>query len=71
VEAIRNPMAWESIAPDVWRHRDSCNVHAVRVGAGIIRDDVLVESWDGSRKKIDRTNPRIEVRLEYSNTFLL
>jgi Holliday junction resolvase RusA-like endonuclease len=31
--------------------------------AGIIINDRQIESWDGSRKLIDRTNPRVEIEL--------
>lgn len=30
---------------------------------GFIADDGLIESWDGTRKLIDRENPRIEVEI--------
>jgi hypothetical protein len=36
----------------------------VRVGAGIIRDDSQIESWDGSRRMHDKMRPRIEVTVE-------
>lgn len=32
-----------------------------RNGAGVIRDDRQVVSWDGSRLDVDRSRPRIEV----------
>jgi len=35
-----------------------------RNGAGIIRDDAQIESWDGSRRHIDRTAPRIEIVIQ-------
>jgi len=31
--------------------------------AGIIPNDSLIESWDGSRKLIDRKNPRVELEI--------
>lgn len=34
-----------------------------RNGAGIIADDSQIESWDGTRRAIDRTAPRIEVTI--------
>jgi hypothetical protein len=34
-----------------------------RNGAGIIRDDVQIVSWDGSRLRKDAANPRIEVTI--------
>lgn len=33
-------------------------------GAGIIVNDKQIESWDGSRKLIDRANPRVEIFIE-------
>lgn len=36
----------------------------VRKGAGIIRDDVQIRSWDGSRLAKDAARPRIEVAIE-------
>lgn len=35
-----------------------------RDGAGVIRDDVQIVSWDGSRLMKDAANPRIEVAIE-------
>lgn len=29
--------------------------------AGIITDDKIIEDWDGSRRLIDRSNPRVEI----------
>lgn len=40
------------------------NGKTVRVGAGIIRDDSQIESWDGSRRMHDKLRPRIEVTVE-------
>lgn len=37
-----------------------------RSGAGIIADDALIASFDGSRLAKDATNPRIEVTIEVS-----
>ena len=34
-----------------------------RNGAGIIVDDKQVDNWDGTRRRIDRANPRIEVEI--------
>lgn len=34
-----------------------------RDGAGIILDDKNIASWDGSRVRIDRQNPRIEIEI--------
>jgi hypothetical protein len=34
-----------------------------RNGAGIIRDDAQIESWDGSRRAKDAESPRIEVTI--------
>jgi hypothetical protein len=34
-----------------------------RDGAGIIVDDKNIASWDGSRVRIDRQNPRIEIEI--------
>ena len=34
-----------------------------RNGAGIIRDDAQIDSWDGSRRAKDAANPRIEVTI--------
>lgn len=34
-----------------------------RNGAGIITDDRFIDSWDGSRRLLDRANPRIEVTI--------
>ena len=34
-----------------------------RDGAGIITDDKNIASWDGSRVRIDRQNPRIEIEI--------
>jgi Holliday junction resolvase RusA-like endonuclease len=31
--------------------------------AGVILNDRQIESWDGSRKLIDKTNPRVEIEL--------
>jgi hypothetical protein len=31
--------------------------------AGIIQNDKLIEDWDGSRRKVDKGNPRVEVYL--------
>lgn len=31
--------------------------------AGVIKNDSQIESWDGSRKLIDRKNPRVELTL--------
>jgi Holliday junction resolvase RusA-like endonuclease len=39
-----------------------------RDGAGIIEDDSQIFSWDGTRQKIDRTNPRIEVVITAGET---
>ncbi len=36
----------------------------VRQGAGIIRDDAQIVSWDGSRLLKDAACPRVEVRIE-------
>ena len=30
---------------------------------GVVRDDVLIEQWDGSRLRVDRLNPRVELVL--------
>ncbi|MFM7321742.1 MAG: MBL fold metallo-hydrolase [Armatimonadota bacterium] len=38
-------MSWETIAPDVWRHRDSCNVHAVRTAGGMLVVDAGTGAW--------------------------
>jgi hypothetical protein len=35
----------------------------VRKGAGIIRDDVQIKSWDGSRLAKDSVRPRIELEI--------
>lgn len=35
-----------------------------RKGAGVIRDDVQIVSWDGSRLMKDADNPRIEVTIQ-------
>jgi len=40
------------------------NGKTVRVGAGIIRDDSQIESWDGTRRMHDKLRPRIEVTVE-------
>jgi len=32
--------------------------------AGVIKNDKQIESWDGSRKLIDRENPRVEIEIE-------
>lgn len=34
-----------------------------RKGIGIIRDDVQIKSWDGTRLLVDRENPRIEIEI--------
>jgi hypothetical protein len=34
-----------------------------RNGAGIIKDDAQIDSWDGSRRAKDADNPRIEVTI--------
>ena len=34
-----------------------------RNGAGIIKDDAQIDSWDGSRRAKDAANPRIEVTI--------
>lgn len=34
-----------------------------RDGAGLITDDKMIASWDGSRVRIDRQNPRIEIEI--------
>ena len=39
------------------------NGRTTRNGAGIIKDDVQVVNWDGSRLKKDALQPRIEVAL--------
>jgi Holliday junction resolvase RusA-like endonuclease len=31
--------------------------------AGVIKNDNQIESWDGSRKLIDRINPRVEIEI--------
>lgn len=36
--------------------------------AGIVEDDSLIVSWDGSRLRKDSTNPRIEVVLEQAES---
>jgi hypothetical protein len=36
----------------------------IRQGAGIIRDDAQIVSWDGSRLLKDAARPRIEVQIE-------
>lgn len=30
---------------------------------GVVADDVLIQSWDGSRLDVDRVNPRIELTI--------
>lgn len=35
-----------------------------REGAGIIGDDYDIYSWDGSRVRVDRVNPRIEIEIQ-------
>lgn len=30
---------------------------------GVVRDDVLITQWDGSRLRVDRRNPRVELVL--------
>jgi len=32
--------------------------------SGTIVNDSIIESWDGSRKLIDRKNPRVEITIE-------
>ncbi len=32
-------------------------------GAGVVADDKLIQGFDGSRLKIDRENPRVEIML--------
>lgn len=34
-----------------------------RDGAGVITDDKMIASWDGSRVQIDRQDPRIEIEI--------
>jgi Holliday junction resolvase RusA-like endonuclease len=38
-------------------------VQDVLQGAGVIEDDVLIESHDGSRKLYDKENPRTEITI--------
>lgn len=43
-----------------------------RDGAGIITDDALIESWDGSRLAKDADYPRIELKIStWQNSFAL
>lgn len=32
-------------------------------GAGVVENDRLVESWDGTRMDVDRENPRVELEV--------
>ena len=36
---------------------------ASRPGLGLILDDVLIKSWDGTRMLVDSKNPRVEVTI--------
>jgi hypothetical protein len=35
-----------------------------RRGLGVIKDDRLIQSWDGSRLDLDRNNPRVELVIQ-------
>ncbi len=41
----------------------------LRKGLGIITDDKMIDSWDGSRRLIDKTNPRIELTIRTLGEF--
>ncbi len=47
---------------------DACNFYQALADAlqegGIVKDDSLIVSWDGSRLLLDRANPRIIVSME-------
>jgi hypothetical protein len=44
--------------------RECCGaLKLTRKGLGIILDDAQIESWDGTRRELDRDNPRIEVQI--------
>jgi len=48
-----------------WLQEPKVNQHGkqTRGGAGIIRDDVQIKSWDGSRLAKDARSPRIEAEI--------
>jgi len=61
-------MAPISVEALIYRERDTGDAvgYYQAVGdmlqeAGIIKDDRLIEDWDGSRRLIDRVNPRVEI----------
>lgn len=66
------PLAFEmSCAASIYRDAergDACNYYQAIADmlqkAGIIRDDVLIRHWDGSRLLKDAIRPRIELTLE-------
>jgi hypothetical protein len=63
-DALQSPMYTCQRCRKRRYQRECCGiVKLTRKGLGIIVDDAQIDSWDGTRRELDRANPRVEMQI--------